>query len=55
LLPEGSASEEAGVSARLDGRDGRRSIPGGLTVTGTLSEPRVSPTRRSETEAALKP
>lgn len=55
LLPEGSASEETGVSARLDGRDGRRSIPGGLTVTGTLSEPRVSPARRSETEAALKP
>jgi len=55
LLPEGSASEEAGASARPDGRDARRSIPGGLTVTGTLSEPRVSPTRRSETEAALKP
>jgi hypothetical protein len=55
LLPEGSASEEAGASARPDGRDGRRSISGGLTVTGTLSEPRVSPTRRSETEAALKP
>ena len=27
----------------------------GLTVTGTLAEPRVSPVRRSETEAALKP
>jgi uncharacterized protein involved in outer membrane biogenesis len=27
----------------------------GLTVTGTLAEPRVSPARRSETEAALKP
>lgn len=27
----------------------------GFTVTGTLSEPRVSPAHRSETEAALKP
>lgn len=27
----------------------------GLMVTGTLAEPRVSPARRSETEAALKP
>jgi hypothetical protein len=27
----------------------------GITITGTLSEPKVSPLRRSETQAALKP
>jgi hypothetical protein len=55
LVPEGSASGEAAVPARLDGRDARPSIRGGLTVTGTLSDPIVSLARRSETEAALKP
>jgi hypothetical protein len=28
---------------------------GGLTVTGTLAEPRVTAIRRAETQAALKP
>jgi hypothetical protein len=45
---------KASMSRKLDFKLVPEGSPG-MTVTGTLSEPRVSPVRRPETQAALKP
>jgi len=45
---------KASMSRKLDFKLVPEGSPG-MTVTGTLSDPRVSPVRRSETQAALKP
>jgi hypothetical protein len=42
------------MSRKLDFKFVPEGSPG-LTVTGTLSDPRVAPVRKPETEAALKP